>query len=159
METHKQTRSPPVSLLPRGFLFLVLTALELIVKPLANIVSHYTCCDGQNECKHHLHGDHLLPMKMRGVERHLQNITLPAKFQQKRHCVLNAGGSSLTGSLGAGTGDFSCCCASPDAKSERGDSTMTFEQVVLLLSLIGGAVYVTFQITWTVSHSDEHKKK
>ena len=36
---------------------------------------------------------------------------------------------------------------------------MTFEQVVLLLSLIGGAVYVTFQITWTVSHNDEHKKK
>ena len=36
---------------------------------------------------------------------------------------------------------------------------MTFEQVVLLLSLIGGAMYVTFQITWTVSHSDEHKKK
>ena len=36
---------------------------------------------------------------------------------------------------------------------------MTFEQVVLLLSLIGGAVYVTLQITWTVSHSDEHKKK
>lgn len=35
---------------------------------------------------------------------------------------------------------------------------MTFEQVVLLLSLIGGAVYVTFQITWTVSHSNEHKK-
>ena len=95
METHKQTRSPPVSLLPRGFLFLVLTALELVVKPLANIVSHYTCCDGQNECKHHLHGDHLLPMKMRGVERHLQNITLPAKFQQKRHCALNAGGSPL----------------------------------------------------------------
>ena len=60
METRKQTRSPPVSLLPGGFLFLVLTALEL---------------------------------------------------------------------------------------------------VVLLLSLIGGAVYVTFQITWTVSHSDEHKKK
>ena len=36
---------------------------------------------------------------------------------------------------------------------------MTFEQVVLLLSLIGGAVYVTFQITWIVSHSDERKKK
>ena len=28
---------------------------------------------------------------------------------------------------------------------------MTFEQVVLLLSLIGGAIYVTFQITWTFS--------
>ena len=31
METRKQTRSPPVLLLPRGFLFLVLTALEQVV--------------------------------------------------------------------------------------------------------------------------------
>ena len=33
---------------------------------------------------------------------------------------------------------------------------MTFEQVVLLLSLIGGAIYVTFQITGTISNG---KKK
>ena len=32
---------------------------------------------------------------------------------------------------------------------------MTFEQVVLLLTLLGGAIYVTFEITWTVSHSDD----
>ena len=36
---------------------------------------------------------------------------------------------------------------------------MTFEQVVMLLSLLGEAIYVTFQITWTVSHSDDKKKK
>lgn len=36
---------------------------------------------------------------------------------------------------------------------------MTFEQVVLLLTLLGGAIYVTFQITWTVSHSDDKKEK
>ena len=36
---------------------------------------------------------------------------------------------------------------------------MTFEQVVMLLSLLGGAIYVTFQITWTVSHRDDKKKK
>ena len=36
---------------------------------------------------------------------------------------------------------------------------MTFEQVVLLLTLLGGAIYVTFEITWTVSHSDDKKKK
>ena len=38
---------------------------------------------------------------------------------------------------------------------------MTFEQVVLLLTLLGGAIYVTFQITWTVaqSHRDDKKKK
>ena len=43
-------------------------------------------------------------------------------------------------------------------KGGKGGCTMTFEQVVLLLTLLGGAIYVTFQITWTVSHSDEHKK-
>ena len=36
---------------------------------------------------------------------------------------------------------------------------MTFEQVVLLLSLLGGAIFVTFQITWTVSHSNDKDKK
>ena len=35
---------------------------------------------------------------------------------------------------------------------------MTFEQVVMLLSLLGGAIYVTFQITWTVSHRDDKRK-
>ena len=46
--------------------------------------------------------------------------------------------------------------AAPDAKAERGGCFMTFEQVVLLLSLLGGAIYVTFQITWTISNG---KKK
>ena len=41
----------------------------------------------------------------------------------------------------------------------KGGCTMTFEQVVLLLTLLGGAIYVTFEITWTVSHSDDKKKK
>ena len=27
---------------------------------------------------------------------------------------------------------------------------MTFEQVVLLLLLLGGAIYITFQISWTI---------
>ena len=36
---------------------------------------------------------------------------------------------------------------------------MTFEQVVLLLTLLGGAIYATFQITWTVSHSDKKDQK
>ena len=30
---------------------------------------------------------------------------------------------------------------------------MTFEQVVLLLSLLGGAIYITFQISWTIFNS------
>ena len=52
------------------------------------------------------------------------------------------------------TGGGHCCC--PDAKAEKGGCFMTFEQVVLLLSLLGGAIYVTFQITWTISNG---KKK
>ena len=44
-------------------------------------------------------------------------------------------------------------------KGRKGGCTMTFEQVVLLLTLLGGAIYVTFEITWTVSHSDDKKKK
>ena len=27
---------------------------------------------------------------------------------------------------------------------------MTFEQVVLLLTLLGGAIYITFEIAWTI---------
>ena len=44
-------------------------------------------------------------------------------------------------------------------EGRKGGCTMTFEQVVLLLTLLGGAIYVTFEITWTVSHSDRRKKK
>ena len=33
---------------------------------------------------------------------------------------------------------------------------MTFEQVVLLLTLLGGAIYIVFEITWTISNG---KKK
>ena len=36
---------------------------------------------------------------------------------------------------------------------------MTFEEVTILLTLLGGAIYVTFQITWTVSHGDDKRKK
>ena len=33
---------------------------------------------------------------------------------------------------------------------------MTFEQVVLLIKLLGGAIYITFEVTWTISNG---KKK
>ena len=33
---------------------------------------------------------------------------------------------------------------------------MTFEQVVLLLTLLGGAIYITFGISWTIFNN---KKK
>ena len=31
--------------------------------------------------------------------------------------------------------------------------------ILMLPSASGGAIYVTFEITWTVSHSDDKKKK
>ena len=42
-------------------------------------------------------------------------------------------------------------------EGRKGGCAMTFEQVVLLLTLLGGAIYVTFEITWTVSHDDKKK--
>ena len=36
---------------------------------------------------------------------------------------------------------------------------MSILEFTALLSLLGGAIYVTFQITWTVSHSDDKDKK
>ena len=40
----------------------------------------------------------------------------------------------------------------PDANAEGGCS-MTLSEVLQLLAVIGGAVFVTFQITWTISNS------
>ena len=73
----------------------------------------------------------------------------------------NAGGCSLPAPRRAGQGDFFFGSFAPPVlpKGRKGGCTMTFEQVVLLLTLLGGAIYVTFEITWTVSHSDDKKKK
>ena len=38
----------------------------------------------------------------------------------------------------------------------KGGCSMTMSEVLQLLAVIGGAVFVTFQITWTISNS---KKK
>ena len=38
----------------------------------------------------------------------------------------------------------------------KGGCSMTLSEVLQLLAVIGGAVFVTFQITWTISNS---KKK
>ena len=61
--------------------------------------------------------------------------------------------------LGAGQGDFLLWLRFPRRKKRKGGYPMTFEQVVLLLGLLGGAIFGTFQITWTISHSDKDKKK
>ena len=36
---------------------------------------------------------------------------------------------------------------------------MTFEQVVLLLTLLGGAIYITFEISWTIFWTIFNNKK
>ncbi|MFR4265666.1 hypothetical protein [Faecalibacterium prausnitzii] len=39
---------------------------------------------------------------------------------------------------------------------------MTFSDVAILLTLLGGAIFVTFQITWTIAHEnhdDKNRKK
>lgn len=35
---------------------------------------------------------------------------------------------------------------------------MTVSELAVILSLIGGAVYVTFYITWTIANKDNKKK-
>ena len=74
-------------------------------------------------------------------------------------CATNAGGFLLAGTECAGQGDFLGFSLPCTLKGGKGGCTMTFEQVVLLLSLLGGAIFVTFQITWTVSHSNDKDKK
>ena len=87
---HEQTRSPIGSAkYRRGFLFargtrrLVLTVLELAVKPLADVVADYTRCDGQYEREHRLHIPTSFPYGL-GEVRHLQDIINFPRLQQNR---------------------------------------------------------------------------
>lgn len=36
---------------------------------------------------------------------------------------------------------------------------MTFSEVAVLLSLLGGAILATFEITWKISNQDKDRKK
>ena len=36
---------------------------------------------------------------------------------------------------------------------------MTFSDVAILLTLLGGAIFVTFQITWMIAHENHDDKK
>ena len=44
-------------------------------------------------------------------------------------------------------------------KGGKGGCAMTFEQDVLLLTLIGGAIHLTFEISWKMFNSNDRKKK
>ena len=48
------------------------------------------------------------------------------------------------------------CSLLPLTQMRKGGCSMTLSEVLQLLAIIGGAVFVTFQITWTISNS---KKK
>ena len=41
----------------------------------------------------------------------------------------------------------------------KGVWTMTFSDVAILLTLLGGAIFTTFQITWTIAHEHHDDKK
>lgn len=43
-------------------------------------------------------------------------------------------------------------------KGGKGVWTMTFSDVAILLTLLGGAIFATFQITWMIAH-DNHDDK
>ncbi len=36
---------------------------------------------------------------------------------------------------------------------------MTLSEVLQLLAIIGGAVFATFQVTWTIANGKQNKKK
>lgn len=47
-------------------------------------------------------------------------------------------------------------------KGRKGVWFMTFSDVAILLTLLGGAIFVTFQITWTIArenHDDKNARK
>ena len=44
-------------------------------------------------------------------------------------------------------------------KGRKGVWFMTISDVAILLTLLGGAIFVTFQITWTIAHENHDDKK
>ena len=48
---------------------------------------------------------------------------------------------------------------SPDANAEGGGCTMELNEVLALLTMIGGTVYITFQISWEVFKEIHNNKK
>ena len=75
----------------------------------------------------------------------------------------NAGGSLLTGTKAPGKALALEELPTPRMlQGGKGVWTMTFSDVAILLTLLGGAIFVTFQITWTIAHEhhdDEKRKK
>ena len=64
--SQKQSKKPPGSVSTEGLPVCRGSVLavhkELFVKPLADIVSDYTCCDGQQKSGNNIHESHLPSM-------------------------------------------------------------------------------------------------
>ena len=80
--------------LRKGVFFLVLTAREPSVKPLADVVRCYICCDGQHKSGNTRHFSHLPSHKMGGQGRKpiIPHVS-PKRYrrcQEKSDCKLSA---------------------------------------------------------------------
>ena len=72
----------------------------------------------------------------------------------------NAGGWFFPDPKGAGKDSFFLKNVTPrKPEGGKGVRTMSFSDVAVLLTLIGGTIFVTFQITWTIAQSDKNRKK
>ena len=68
--TYAKRKPPPGVPAPKGgLLYLVLTAREPSVKPLADVMRDHICCDGHDQRRYILHIFTSLPVKMGGVGR------------------------------------------------------------------------------------------
>ena len=74
-------------LLRKGVFFLVLTAREASVKPLADVMRDHICCDGHDQRRYILHIFTSLPVKMGGVGRRISITYFSAKRYNKTPAV------------------------------------------------------------------------
>ena len=55
--------------------------------------------------------------------------------------------------------DVKAYCLFPRSQTRKGGCTMELNEVLALLTLIGGTVYVTFQIAWSIFKEIHNNKK
>ena len=62
-------------------------------------------------------------------------------------------------SSGKRPGDVKAYCLFPRSQTRKGGCTMELNEVLALLTMIGGTVYITFQISWEVFKEIHNNKK
>ena len=86
--TYAKRKPPPGVPAPKGgLLYLVLTAREASVKPLADVMRDHICCDGHDQRRYILHIFTSLPVKMGGVGRRISITYFSAKRYNKTPAV------------------------------------------------------------------------